>query len=636
MAFKIAASNSTPLAAIAIASLSNGDYGHVYIGGYVRRMVFNSTATYATDTTNHPYYVRPDDYSTAGVWVEDVGADQDEVWSLDQIVTGSLVIADDGSIRSNSKSTYADTDAGFWIGWNSTAHMVNVGNASSYFKWDGAALSIKMNTGEVFDLYGSIKINAGGTVYSVSTASNTPGFVLTDDIASPTWTNKLYQIASGQLYLDTDAATLNIRNYEDVNNGSFLTLSRTSFENWTLQSKNAGAYVQITGSTQSGAELISLYDSSTGATVSVGYTGVLINPGTPNIITMPTGVALGLGAAKGRIAFVDTTVDELNFLDCNVGIGSAPLCKLDTSGTIRSIGYGTPASGIGVEIRYYTDTSEGIIGTHNRTAGTILPLKLYGTNLLLNPDAGGNVGIGIVTPTAKLHVSGGTVSNASYNSHESTFTPTATSSAAYYNKGSYVRVIPTVSGGITNSGYAVGGHSAVFSGAGLAGILTSQYGFWAQYGTYTDTTGTITNSYGIKIDSFCTAGTITNRYSLYLSALVAGGTCTNQWALYSADTANSYFAGNLGVGIDAPVAKAHIDQASTTAAIPVLILDQADVSEPFMKLIGSAASSNLTQSLVAAADVSTATIAGYERVYVQDDGNQIADQAYYRPLYTLA
>ncbi len=37
--------------------------------------------------------------------------------------------------------------------------------------------------------------------------------------------------------------------------------------------------------------------------------------------------------------------------------------------------------------------------------------------------------------------------------------------------------------------------------------------------------------------------------------------------------------GNISVGDVVPAAKLHVDQASTTAAIPVLTLDQADISE---------------------------------------------------------
>jgi hypothetical protein len=41
--------------------------------------------------------------------------------------------------------------------------------------------------------------------------------------------------------------------------------------------------------------------------------------------------------------------------------------------------------------------------------------------------------------------------------------------------------------------------------------------------------------------------------------------------------------GNVGINITAPIAKLHVDQASTSAAIPVLYLDQADISEEMIE-----------------------------------------------------
>lgn len=49
-----------------------------------------------------------------------------------------------------------------------------------------------------------------------------------------------------------------------------------------------------------------------------------------------------------------------------------------------------------------------------------------------------------------------------------------------------------------------------------------------------------------------------------------------------------HFVGSVGIGIT-PAAKLHVDQSSETAAVPVLILDQADVSEEFIDFIATAA-----------------------------------------------
>lgn len=97
------------------------------------------------------------------------------------------------------------------------------------------------------------------------------------------------------------------------------------------------------------------------------------------------------------------------------------------------------------------------------------------------------------------------------------------------------------------------------------------------------------------------------------------------------------YQGRLGVNvITGHAGKVHIDQSSTTGAIPVLLLDQADVSEEFIRLIGTSANAVLTQSIVEAADVATFTPVGYLKIYVQDDGNQVADGAYYLQFGTIA
>ena len=71
-------------------------------------------------------------------------------------------------------------------------------------------------------------------------------------------------------------------------------------------------------------------------------------------------------------------------------------------------------------------------------------------------------------------------------------------------------------------------------------------------------------------------------------------------------------AGNVGIGIEAPLAKLHIDQSVDSAALPVLSLDQADISDGFINFIGAAAAS-------AAGPISSwtnATINGFVRAEV--------------------
>ena len=76
------------LATIPVASISNNDIAYIWLNSWVRKMVFDATSTKAEDIVNHPYYVRPDDYSTGGVWIEEVGADDPQAFNGSSLATG--------------------------------------------------------------------------------------------------------------------------------------------------------------------------------------------------------------------------------------------------------------------------------------------------------------------------------------------------------------------------------------------------------------------------------------------------------------------------------------------------------------------------------------------------------------------
>lgn len=91
----------------------------------------------------------------------------------------------------------------------------------------------------------------------------------------------------------------------------------------------------------------------------------------------------------------------------------------------------------------------------------------------------------------------------------------------------------------------------------------------------------------------------------------------------------------IGIGKSSPAAKLHIDQFNTTGAMPVLTLDQADVSEEFIRFIGTS-TTDASQSIVDAADMEDpGAIVGWLKIYVKDDQatNGITDGYYYVPFY---
>jgi hypothetical protein len=92
----------------------------------------------------------------------------------------------------------------------------------------------------------------------------------------------------------------------------------------------------------------------------------------------------------------------------------------------------------------------------------------------------------------------------------------------------------------------------------------------------------------------------------------------------------------VGINQSSPAGKLDVYQGSTTGAIPVLKLEQKDVSEEFTRYVGTAAAGVLTQSIVDEGDQASETREGWLKVYVVDDGGQIATQAYYLPIYTLS
>tara|TARA_Y100000310_G_C20557470_1_gene751314 strand:+ start:275 stop:676 length:402 start_codon:yes stop_codon:yes gene_type:complete len=55
------------------------------------------------------------------------------------------------------------------------------------------------------------------------------------------------------------------------------------------------------------------------------------------------------------------------------------------------------------------------------------------------------------------------------------------------------------------------------------------------------------------------------------------------------DSALSLSTNRVGIGTTSPTAKLHIDQASTSGAVPVLKLDQADIDDTFIDFIGTSA-----------------------------------------------
>lgn len=62
--------------------------------------------------------------------------------SFGAVTVGSTMeVNSSGSIYSTGKTSYSDTDAGFWLGYDSGAYKFNIGDSTKYMKWDGSSLT---------------------------------------------------------------------------------------------------------------------------------------------------------------------------------------------------------------------------------------------------------------------------------------------------------------------------------------------------------------------------------------------------------------------------------------------------------------------------------------------------------------
>lgn len=171
-------------------------------------------------------------------------------------------------------------------------------------------------------------------------------------------------------------------------------------------------------------------------------------------------------------------------------------------------------------------------------------------------ESSGNVGIGTVSPNAKLHVNRDDALGdpGKYTAIITNKTNT-TSNISSYNKSLYSDMRSySIPAGITDNGYKIAVDASSYaSSENFSGTLNKNIGIWARAGVHVTgdgarvkyaigvdaevldkgTNATIENIYGVRI--------ITNNYK---EALV-----NNRYDLYaSSENAKNYFAGNVGIG----------------------------------------------------------------------------------------
>lgn len=216
------------------------------------------------------------------------------------------------------------------------------------------------------------------------------------------------------------------------------------------------------------------------------------------------------------------------------------------------------------------------------------------------------LGIGVSAPAARLEVNGQTrVSGSMALGSNATGIPSAESlrivevlnpvaddrqgiNSYIYNDAPFA--VGKLFGGAVMSGnhalgashYYIGAYGGVrnltqnmFSGSALLGEVVRE-----SAGNITDAIGAqldiknlngagqITNAYGLYIKNSQNLGTVTNTYGVYIGDLSSGTRVNKPFAVYSQGLViRNYFAGAVGVGVQAPVAKLQVDGAIRTRPV---------------------------------------------------------------------
>ncbi|RYF66510.1 MAG: tail fiber domain-containing protein, partial [Cytophagaceae bacterium] len=194
----------------------------------------------------------------------------------------------------------------------------------------------------------------------------------------------------------------------------------------------------------------------------------------------------------------------------------------------------------------------------------------YGVYVLGNNNYfSGNVGIGVIAPSAALEIAKtSTLTSGSFTNYINVqnANPAAASSADFWagkatsaynsaqNSTGAVRG-SEFTGSNTSSATINGAYGVVGQAANLStGTITSAIG---TYGYVTNTsTGAIGTAKGGTFNvTNSGGGTVTNGYGVWVGTVQA----TNKWSVYASDaTAPSYFAGNVGIGNSAPSEKLEV------------------------------------------------------------------------------
>jgi hypothetical protein len=309
------------------------------------------------------------------------------------------------------------------------------------------------------------------------------------------------------------------------------------------------------------------------------------------------------------LPYYQSTQGLVPFLNDSYFLGTSTPSLLEYNGIFTNNITVSGKVGIGTSSPYAILSISNSAGTAANTPLFAIASTTGGTSTstLMTVLANGNVGIGISSPINQFQIGGTTavasiadINGVSVTSNSfpvglnvsPTFTPTGAVANIYDQQ-----LSPTITSTAQNVSNFGGSFAALTVASGYTGTITSGAGYtvdsptiqaatpiqnWYSFRSFpiTNGDGTTTNTvnnFGIEIDKFTASssgsatinneaanfsvpggkpnGGTTNDYGVFITgnggSSVNGGT-ENHWSLYNNSTANSYFAGNVGIGTTSP------------------------------------------------------------------------------------
>jgi hypothetical protein len=344
---------------------------------------------------------------TSGFGTIDTGSST--ITTTGEIAAGSLDISGNVDIDGTTNLDVVDidgavqVDATVTVGVNDTGYDVKFFGATSgaYCLWDESADDLK--------LVGAAGLTVAGT--SALTAVTTTTIAAAGDVVVKGTG------ATPRLAIHADTTSSPVPSL-DLMRGTDDGFGVDAYVDWRI--KNDGGDLKF----QTGQ------NTTTTTRFTMGSGGAITVPGT---ITIADDQWIGLGSSKGHIEFDDQGTDEINFLNCRVGIGtSTPSYTLDVSKSVSAdwvarVNNTNTTNGYGLLIQAgAADGTSDILNLQN-AAGTAMAVF----------QGDGNVGIGTATPQYKHTGSG------AYNATRLAVISSLEDDGAYLgsthaNKGSYL------------------------------------------------------------------------------------------------------------------------------------------------------------------------------------------------------